>query len=60
LLLVALLCQFLDEELLSDRARLAEPEELLQHERLLLLAAHVPAVERCTARILKISIILYY
>ena len=38
--------------LLRDGPSLAEPEELLQHERLLLLAAHGPPLEGRSARIL--------
>ena len=39
--------------LLRDGPSLAEPEELLQHERLLLLAAHGPPLEGRSARILE-------
>ena len=55
---LVLLAELLQDELLGERARHAEPQELLQDQRLVLGGAHLPLVQVTALRILTIYLVV--
>ncbi len=53
MLFAGLFCKLLYEKLLGNGPGLAKPQKLLQYEVLILLATHIPTIQRGTARILE-------